>query len=134
MVRISSKSWWIGNTNEFLKADCKILGLKLLNPPIWRVFLLPQCKQSQIGPTEAKINYIGFDSQSISIEPSDEVLIKLLIQEINALDEVIVSGFQSGIVKSLNKQRNDANITNVVSSDQVGKFPAANIRRCFKKS
>ncbi|MDA7694663.1 TonB-dependent receptor plug domain-containing protein [Flavobacteriaceae bacterium] len=46
---------------------------------------------------------------------------------------MIVSGFQSGIVKSLNKQRNDANITNVVSSDQVGKFPDANIGDALKR-
>ncbi|MGD2004402.1 MAG: TonB-dependent receptor [Flavobacteriaceae bacterium] len=85
------------------------------------------------GATEAKVNYIGFASQSISITPSDEVFVIILSQEVNALDEVVVSGFQSGVVKSLNKQRNDINVTNVVSSDQVGKFPDANIVDALKR-
>lgn len=85
------------------------------------------------GETQAKVTYIGFAAQSLSLSPSNEFVIVVLQPEVNALDEVVVSGFQSGVVKSLNKQRNDVNITNVVSSDQVGKFPDANIGDALKR-
>lgn len=81
----------------------------------------------------ATLSYIGFASQSVALAPSSDVLIFVLQPEVNQLDEVVVSGFQGGVVKSLNKQRNDLNVTNVVSSDQVGKFPDANIGDALKR-
>lgn len=85
------------------------------------------------GTKEAMVTYIGFASQTISLSPSDEIFVIVLKPEINVLDEIVVSGFQSGVVKSLNKQKNDVNITNVVSADQVGKFPDANIGDALKR-
>ncbi|MDA0843648.1 MAG: TonB-dependent receptor [Bacteroidetes bacterium] len=85
------------------------------------------------GETQAKVTYVGFAAQSLALSPSNELVIVVLQPEVNALEEVVVSGFQSGVVKSLNKQRNDVNITNVVSSDQVGKFPDANIGDALKR-
>jgi len=85
------------------------------------------------GTKEAEISYTGFATQKISLTSSDKVLVIVLKPEVNALDEVVVSGFQSGVVKSLNKQKNDVNVTNVVSSDQVGKFPDANIGDALKR-
>ena len=81
----------------------------------------------------ATFSYIGFASQTVALAPSSDVLIFVLQPEVNQLDEVVVSGFQGGVVKSLNKQRNDVNVTNVVSSDQVGKFPDANIGDALKR-
>ena len=81
----------------------------------------------------AVISYIGFDAQTITLKPSSDILIVVLQPKVNQLDEVVVSGFQGGVVKSLNKQRNDVNVTNVVSSDQVGKFPDANIGDALKR-
>ncbi len=85
------------------------------------------------GEVSATVNYIGFSSQTLKLNPSTNVLVIVLQPEVNALQEVVVSGFQSGVVKSLNKQRNDVNVTNVVSSDQVGKFPDANIGDALKR-
>lgn len=81
----------------------------------------------------ATVNYIGFASQTLKLNPSNDLRVIILQPEVNALQEVVVSGFQSGVVKSLNKQRNDVNVTNVVSSDQVGKFPDANIGDALKR-
>ena len=49
------------------------------------------------------------------------------------LGEVVVSGFQSGIIKGLNKQKSDVNVTNVVSADQIGKFPDDNVGDVIKR-
>lgn len=84
-------------------------------------------------PTKAVISYIGFSDLPIELSASSDIRIYVLQPEVNQLNEVVVSGFQGGVVKSLNKQRNDINVTNVVSSDQVGKFPDANIGDALKR-
>ncbi|MFB0907932.1 MAG: TonB-dependent receptor plug domain-containing protein, partial [Spirosomataceae bacterium] len=49
-------------------------------------------------------------------------------------DAVLVLGDRlKGQAKALNQQRTNANITNVVSSDQVGRFPDANIGDALKR-
>jgi hypothetical protein len=47
---------------------------------------------------------------------------------------VIVSGSTlKNQARALNKQKNNANITNVISSDQIGCFPDANIGDALKR-
>jgi TonB-dependent receptor len=49
------------------------------------------------------------------------------------LSEVLVSGQLQGQSKALNTQMNKGNITNIISSDQVGRFPDANIGDALKR-
>ncbi len=50
------------------------------------------------------------------------------------LEEMVIIGdFLRGQAKALNQQRNSANITNIISSDQVGRFPDANIGDALKR-
>lgn len=49
------------------------------------------------------------------------------------LMEVVVTGVFSGQQRALNAQRRNANITNVVSADQIGKFPDSNIGDALKR-
>ena len=50
------------------------------------------------------------------------------------LEEMVIIGdFLRGQAKALNQQRNNANITNIISSDQVGRFPDANIGDALKR-
>ena len=73
--------------------------------------------------SKVKITYMGFESLEEKLEfplQSSDTKIFVLTPIVNELSEVIVSGFQSGIVKAMNKQKSDVNVTNVVSSDQTG--------------
>ena len=83
-----------------------------------------------------KISYMGFETIEEVLEPnSGESVEKLFVltPTVNELSEVIVSGFQAGIVKAMNKQKGDVNVTNVISSDQTGKFPDSNIGDALKR-
>ena len=95
-------------------------------------FLIQNLKE---GSYTINISYVGYenltDEISIPISNNDQS-IYILETRVNELNEVIVSGFQSGNLKALNKQRNDINVTNVVSADQIGKFPDANIGDALK--
>ena len=96
-------------------------------------FLIQNLKE---GSYIISISYVGYenltDEISIPISNNDQS-IYILETRVNELNEVIVSGFQSGNLKALNKQRNDINVTNVVSADQIGKFPDANIGDALKR-
>ena len=87
------------------------------------------------GDQIIKVSYIGFETveQSISIEDGSNSLDFTLETAISQLGEVVVSGFQSGIIKGLNKQKSDVNVTNVVSADQIGKFPDDNVGDVIKR-
>ncbi len=49
------------------------------------------------------------------------------------LNEVVVTGVFSGQQRAINAQKNNINITNVVSADQIGKFPDSNIGDALKR-
>ena len=85
------------------------------------------------GSDNVTVSYVGFESSSKIINESDENVTFILTPNVNELSEVIVSGFQGGSLKALNKQRSDLNVTNIVSADQVGKFPDANIGDALKR-
>ena len=71
------------------------------------------------GEQTIKVSYIGFETveQVISIEDGSNSLDFTLETAVSELAQVVVSGFQSGIIKGLNKQKSDVNVTNVVSAD-----------------
>ncbi len=49
------------------------------------------------------------------------------------LNEVVVNGALQGQSKAFNQQKNSININNIISSDQVGRFPDANIGDALKR-
>ena len=49
------------------------------------------------------------------------------------LDSTVVVAASYGQAKALNQQKNNTNITNVISSDQVGRFPDANMGDALKR-
>ncbi|NBT88016.1 MAG: TonB-dependent receptor, partial [Flavobacteriaceae bacterium] len=88
------------------------------------------------GEDQIMVSYVGFESktQSVTISEGQTSYVEFnLSASVNELNEVVVSGFQAGINKALNKQRTDINVTNVISSDQVGKFPDANIGDALRR-
>lgn len=83
------------------------------------------------------IEYLGYADTTIevAIKANETVTLdfKLNSEDTN-LDEVLISGFGlGGQSRALNTQKNKQNITNIVSTDQVGKFPDANIGDAIKR-
>lgn len=87
------------------------------------------------GNHSLKVSYIGFI-------PADRLVIVsgitstediILSDNSKELKEVVVTGVFSGQQRAINAQRNNLNVTNVVSSDQIGKFPDSNIGDALKR-
>jgi len=84
-----------------------------------------------------KISYIGYADieQKVSIISGQTVSVNFQLVTSNLqLSEVKISANGlSGQVKALNTQKSNINITNVVSTEQIGKFPDANVGDAIKR-
>ncbi len=87
------------------------------------------------GEYDLQVTYIGFEDSNthISIASGKTTIQDFTLKAGIGLDEVEVSAALQGQSKALNQQKTSARITNVISSDQVGKFPDANIGDALKR-
>ncbi|MHA7942703.1 TonB-dependent receptor [Formosa sp. 3Alg 14/1] len=83
------------------------------------------------------IKYLGYSEyqQQITVNPTQTTNLDITLEEqATELDEVKVVSFGFGSqARALNTQKNKKNITNIVSTDQIGKFPDANIGDAIKR-
>lgn len=89
-----------------------------------------------VGNHIIKVTYIGYADVTTEVTVSEgqtsEVVIVIAPTSVE-LDDILITGYNSGQAKALNAQKNKANITNIVSTDQIGKFPDANIGDALKR-
>lgn len=89
------------------------------------------------GNYKLVIEYLGYADleQEVRVVASQTVTVKItLATEDTQLDEVQITGYSIGSqARALNTQKNKQNITNIVSTDQIGKFPDANIGDAVKR-
>lgn len=89
------------------------------------------------GTYQIEVVYIGYQNlrQEVTVEEGKNVKINLsMTSGSETLNEVVISGDRlKGQARALNQQKNNRNITNVISSDQVGRFPDANIGDALKR-
>lgn len=89
------------------------------------------------GEYTLSIQYLGYADTEIAAEviANSTSTYNVSIQSSNfELQEVEVTAYGlSGQARALNTQKNKINITNVVSTDQIGKFPDANIGDAVKR-
>lgn len=87
------------------------------------------------GKYKMIVSYVGFatDTTDIIIPEGEKIENDIILNEGVALEDVVVAGAFTGQRKAINMQKNNAGITNVVSADQVGKFPDSNIGDALKR-
>lgn len=89
------------------------------------------------GKYTVEVDYLGYEisSQEATVVSGDNVVINFqLSSETQILEEAVIVGDRlRGQAKALNQQKNNQNITNVISSDQVGRFPDANVGDALKR-
>ncbi|WP_368107600.1 TonB-dependent receptor [Bacteroides nordii] len=87
------------------------------------------------GTYTIKISYVGYSPVEMKITiPAGKTLEKdVVLNEGLEPQEVVVGGAFQGQRRAINSQKNSLGITNVVSADQVGKFPDSNIGDALKR-
>jgi TonB-dependent receptor len=89
------------------------------------------------GSYSLSVRYLGYEEKTVElvVEDGKTITINISISETSVLgDEVLILGDRlRGQAKALSQQKNNANITNIVAADQIGKFPDANIGDAMKR-
>lgn len=87
------------------------------------------------GTYTVKVTYVGYTPVEMKITiPEGKTLDKdVVLNEGVELQEVVVGGAFHGQRRALSSQKNSLGVTNVVSADQVGKFPDSNIGDALKR-
>ncbi|MBN2649508.1 MAG: TonB-dependent receptor [Prolixibacteraceae bacterium] len=87
------------------------------------------------GKYEVSVSYIGFKDSNATIQVKNGEIVwhDYSMQAGVDLNEVVINGSLQGQSKALSQQKNSVNITNVISSDQVGRFPDQNVGDALKR-
>lgn len=89
------------------------------------------------GTYQVEVLYLGYQTQSqqVNVEEGKHAVINFVLASgSSTLNEVVVVGEAlRGQARALNQQKNNSNITNVISSDQVGRFPDSNVGDALKR-
>jgi TonB-dependent receptor len=89
------------------------------------------------GDYELVISYLGYENvlQKVAVSPNQTTKVTTSLKPGLILgDEILVLGDRlKGQAKALNQQKSLMNISNIVASDQIGRFPDANIGDALKR-
>ena len=89
------------------------------------------------GNYTLSVDYIGYGRKDYPVQISSESNTNqdvVFDNNVTNIQEVKITGvIQQNQARALNTQKNNSNITNIVSADQVGKFPDANIGDALKR-
>ena len=93
-------------------------------------------QQIKPGNYSLIISYVGYQPKELKVDIKAGVneLTEQLTEGVTIMKDVLVLGDRlKGQAKALSQQKNNLNITNIVSSDQIGRFPDANIGDALKR-
>ena len=87
------------------------------------------------GTYRVKVSYVGYSPAEFTITVPEGKTVErdVTLNEGIELQEVVVGGAFTGQRRALSSQKNAMGISNVVSADQVGKFPDSNIGDALKR-
>lgn len=87
------------------------------------------------GEYELVISYIGYSNltQKVMIEDGKTTITDISLNESVMLDEIVINGRLEGQAKALNTQKNKLNITEIIASEQIERFPDANLGDALKR-
>ncbi|MBC7851150.1 MAG: TonB-dependent receptor [Chitinophagaceae bacterium] len=88
------------------------------------------------GDIRLTISYLGYSDTTFLLNLREKEIITveaLLNSRFGQLSGIVVSGLMQGQAKALNQQKNADNIRNVISADQMGRFPDPNAAEALQR-
>lgn len=88
------------------------------------------------GRQQLQVRYLGYKDTSIQVQvrAGEVTNIQVTLTSVySQLSNVLVSGYTQGQAKALNQQKNADNIVNVISADQIGRFPDPNAAEALQR-
>ena len=86
------------------------------------------------GTYTLELSYLGLEpeEESVTVGTGQDVVLTVSLGP-EVLDEIVTTGIRGAQAAALNEQRTNDNISNVVSSDQLGRFPDRNIAEAMRR-
>ncbi|MEX0976121.1 MAG: TonB-dependent receptor [Woeseia sp.] len=86
------------------------------------------------GTYSIEMSYLGMDQEmeQVTLAGGERLATDLQFGPAT-LEEVVVTGIRGAQAAALNEQRTNDNITNVISADQLGRFPDRNIAEAMRR-
>lgn len=88
------------------------------------------------GQVTLEVRYIGFQMYATTVTVAEKEVTDLIVpmqNEITELQDVVITGVLQGQQRALNQQRAADNIKNIVSADQIGRFPDPNVAEALQR-
>lgn len=88
------------------------------------------------GEVSIEVTYIGFKRvvQNLTVEANGNTSIEIkMSSDVQELDNIVVTGVLQGQQRALNQQKSSDNIKNIVSADQIGRFPDVNVAEALQR-
>lgn len=89
------------------------------------------------GTYKLTVSYIGYKPYETEVVVGNGTTVKLDVtlygESGTNLKEVVVTGNAGAALKALNQQKNSNRIVNIISADQIGRFPDPNIGDALKR-
>jgi TonB-dependent receptor len=85
---------------------------------------------------EVEVSYIGYQTLHQTVSASENNLVEVNFQmksDVMQLKDIIITGALQGQQKALNQQKTSDNIKNIVSADQIGRFPDPNVAEALQR-
>lgn len=88
------------------------------------------------GEITLEFTYIGFkkEVQKVNVVGNANVFLEVkMSSDIQELENIVVTGTLQGQQRALNQQKSADNIKNIVSADQIGRFPDVNVAEALQR-
>lgn len=88
------------------------------------------------GVVSLEVTYIGFRKtiQQVTVPANANVSVEIkMSSDIQELENIVVTGILQGQQRALNQQKSSDNIKNIVSADQIGRFPDVNVAEALQR-
>jgi TonB-dependent receptor len=90
-----------------------------------------------VGTHEIVISHLGYVkvTRTVTVREGETTVLNVELEPgvVEGEEVVVVGEYIEGQARSFSRQRENINITNIVSSDQIGRFPDANIGDALKR-
>ena len=87
------------------------------------------------GRQEVTITFVGYEPYvtHVDIQPGKTLEFNFILDPNLIIDNVVVYGIVDGQRKAISQQRNNEGVSNIISADQMSRFPDANIGDAMKR-
>ncbi|MEZ4908252.1 MAG: carboxypeptidase-like regulatory domain-containing protein [Saprospiraceae bacterium] len=87
------------------------------------------------GKYNIVVKYIGYENKAVPVElvGNKSKVVDIELSQGLTLNEVVINANLEGVAKAMNAQKNKINIANVISFEQIEKYPDANMGDALKR-